>query len=142
VKQVTSAGDAKAADPGRPKANAPAPSTNGASRSSGGENRLLSIVGLVRIGEKTGQVDAGALIGLFALINIFIGVFNLVPLLPFDGGHVAIAVYEKIQERRLHRARYFTDVTKLLPLTYAVVMVLGMIFFSSLYLDILNPIGV
>jgi membrane-associated protease RseP (regulator of RpoE activity) len=106
-----------------------------------GENRLLSIYGLVRIGTAAGQVDAGSLIALFALINIFIGVFNLVPLLPFDGGHVAIAVYEKVQERRLHRRRYFTDVAKLLPVTYAVVMLLGMIFVSSLYLDIKNPIG-
>ncbi len=105
-------------------------------------NRLLSIYGLVRIGAHAGEVNAGSLIGLFALINIFIGVFNLVPLLPFDGGHVAIAFYEKVQERRLRRKRYFTDVAKLLPLTYAVVLVLGMIFVSSLYLDIANPIGV
>jgi membrane-associated protease RseP (regulator of RpoE activity) len=112
------------------------------SNDSGSGNRLLSIYGLVRIGAHAGAVDAGSLIGLFALINIFIGVFNLVPLLPFDGGHVAIAVYEKIQERRLRRKRYFTDVAKLLPLTYAVVLLLGMIFVSSLYLDIANPIGV
>ena len=73
-------------------------------------------------------------------MNVFIGVFNLVPLLPFDGGHVVIAVYEKIQERRLHRKRYFTDVTKLLPLTYVVVVALGLLFMSSLYLDIANPL--
>lgn len=106
-----------------------------------GENRILSIYGLVRFGSSVGGVDPAALIGLFALINIFIGIFNLIPLLPFDGGHVAIAVYENIQERRLHRRRYFADVSKLLPLTYAVVLVLGMIFVSSLYLDVVNPIG-
>ena len=75
------------------------------------------------------------------MINIFIGMFNLVPLLPFDGGHVAIAVYEKVQEKRLGRRRYFTDVSRLLPLTYGVVLVLGMLFVSSLYLDVVNPIG-
>ncbi|MFN8018528.1 MAG: site-2 protease family protein [Acidimicrobiales bacterium] len=37
-------------------------------------------------------MDPAALLGLFALINIFIGMFNLIPLLPFDGGHVAIAL--------------------------------------------------
>jgi membrane-associated protease RseP (regulator of RpoE activity) len=122
----------------------PSKATSGSSSSSdsGSGNRLLSIYGLVRIGAHAGEVDAGSLIALFALINIFIGVFNLVPLLPFDGGHVAIAVYEKIQERRLRRKRYFTDVAKLLPLTYVVVLLLGMIFVSSLYLDIANPIGV
>ena len=103
-------------------------------------NRVLSIFGLVSIGSEVGKVDPSALILLFAQINIFIGVFNLVPLLPFDGGHVVIAVYEKIQERRLHRKRYFTDVTKLLPLTYVVVVALGLLFMSSLYLDIANPL--
>jgi membrane-associated protease RseP (regulator of RpoE activity) len=116
----------------------------GAGSSSGsaeGENRILSIYGLVRLGSDVGGVNPGALIGLFALINIFIGMFNLIPLLPFDGGHVAIACYEKVQEKRLHRRRYFADVSKLLPLTYGVVIVLGLLFFSSLYLDIVNPIG-
>lgn len=105
------------------------------------ENRLLSIYGLVRIGSDVGEVDPSALISLFAMINIFIGVFNLVPLLPFDGGHVAIAAYEKVQEVRLKRRRYFIDVARLLPLTYAVVAVLGLIFVSSLYLDIANPLS-
>jgi membrane-associated protease RseP (regulator of RpoE activity) len=106
-----------------------------------GENRLLSIYGLVRIGSDVGDVDPAGLIGLFALINIFIGVFNLTPLLPFDGGHVAIATYEKAQERRLGRRRYFADVSRLLPMTYVVVLLLGMLFFSSLYIDVVNPIG-
>lgn len=113
------------------------------SSSDSGENRILSIYGLVRIGSDVGGVDPGALIGLFALINIFIGIFNLVPLLPFDGGHVSIAVYEKAQELR-HRygsRRYFADVSRLLPLTYGVVVLLGLIFVTSLYLDIVNPIG-
>jgi membrane-associated protease RseP (regulator of RpoE activity) len=117
---------------------APASSGGGSAE---GENRLLSIYGLVVIGSDVGDVDPAALIGLFALINIFIGVFNLTPLLPFDGGHVSIAVYEKIQERRLHKRRYFADVSRLLPLTYGVVLVLGMLFVSSLYIDIVNPIG-
>ena len=65
-------------------------------------------------------------------INIFIGVFNLVPLLPFDGGHAAIAIYERIQERRRHvKGRYFVDVAKLLPLTYAWWLVLGLLFVST-----------
>jgi membrane-associated protease RseP (regulator of RpoE activity) len=107
----------------------------------GGEDRILSILGLVNFGSSVGSVNPAGLITLFALINIFIGIFNLIPLLPFDGGHVAIAVYENIQERRLHRRRYFADVTRLLPLTYGVVVVLGLLFVSSLYLDVVNPIG-
>ncbi len=104
------------------------------------ENRPTSIVGLVQVGSYVGEVDPGALVSLFVLINIFIGMFNLVPLLPLDGGHVMIAVYEKIQEKRLRRRRYFTDVARLMPLTYAVVAVLGLLFVSSVYLDIANPL--
>lgn len=128
------------ADPCEP---APAGAVTSGSGDGGveGENRILSIYGLVSFGADVGGVDPGALIGLFALINIFIGMFNLIPLLPFDGGHVAIATYERIQEARLGRRRYFADVSRLLPLTYGVVVVLGMLFVSSLYLDIVNPIG-
>ena len=105
------------------------------------ENRLMSIFGLVRLGSDVGEVNPGALITLFAFINMFIGVFNLVPLLPFDGGHVMIAVYEKIQEKRLHQRRYFADVSRLMPLVYVVVIGLGLLFVSTLYLDIANPIS-
>lgn len=104
-------------------------------------NRFVSIYGIFRLGNSAAQ-DSGvaALLGIFALINIFIGVFNLTPILPFDGGHVAIAVYEKVQEWRLHLSvRYYADINKLLPVVYAVILVLGLIFVSSLYLDIANP---
>lgn len=105
-----------------------------------GENRLLSIYGLVNIGSDLGEVDPGSLVVLFAMINVFIGVFNLVPLLPFDGGHVAIAVYERIQELRLKRRRYFADVGRLVPFANVVVLVMGMLFVSTIYLDIANPL--
>ena len=49
-------------------------------------------------------------------------IFNMIPLLPFDGGHVAIAVYERLRSRR--GRRYHADVAKLLPLTSAVVVFL------------------
>ena len=111
-----------------------------AGRAAPSENRPTSIVGLVQVGSYVGEVDPGALVSLFVLINIFIGMFNLVPLLPLDGGHVMIAVYEKIQERRLNRRRYYTDVAKLMPLTYGVVLVLGVLFVSSVYLDLANPL--
>ncbi|HEY7939699.1 MAG TPA: site-2 protease family protein, partial [Acidimicrobiales bacterium] len=124
----------------------------GTSGSSGGsdtssldqQSRLTSIYGIFQLGKGVGQTGGiAALLGIFALINIFIGIFNLLPTLPFDGGHVVIAVYEKFQEWRLHlRTRYLMDVRRLLPLTYGVIMVLGLIFVSSLYLDIVNPISV
>ncbi|HMJ76087.1 MAG TPA: site-2 protease family protein [Iamia sp.] len=105
------------------------------------ETRLLSLLGVFRIGVDAGEAGGFAsLMLLFVFINVFIGLFNLVPLLPFDGGHVSIAIYEKVQEwRRRDRRRYLADVGKLIPMTYAVVIVLGLIFVSSLYLDLVNP---
>jgi membrane-associated protease RseP (regulator of RpoE activity) len=101
------------------------------------EDRVISVVGAVQIASQSADI-AAALYFLFA-INVFIGVFNLVPLLPFDGGHVAIATYERIRSRK--GKRYFADVSKLMPITYAVVGVLAFVFVSSVYLDIVDPIS-
>jgi membrane-associated protease RseP (regulator of RpoE activity) len=61
------------------------------------------------------------------------------PLLPLDGGHVAIAVYERIRSRR--GKRYFADVRKMLPYSAALVMVLGFILVTSVYLDVRQPVN-
>lgn len=106
------------------------------------ENRIVSIYGAARIGTQATEAGIATLFMFLALLNIFIGVFNLVPLLPLDGGHVAIAIYEKIRERQLHlHQRYFADIHKLLPITYGVVLVLVTIGIMALYLDVANPIN-
>jgi membrane-associated protease RseP (regulator of RpoE activity) len=140
-------GDASKADDGSPNATNPSSgsgSGSGSSASSSGsnDNRLVSIVGVVKIGSDVGAVSPAALIALFALVNISLGMINLFPLLPLDGGHVAIAFYEKVQEKRLRRRRYFADVSRLLPLTYAFILVLGVLAVSTLYLDIAAPLSV
>jgi membrane-associated protease RseP (regulator of RpoE activity) len=64
------------------------------------------------------------------------------PLLPLDGGHAAIATYERVREwRRGSRQRYFADVERLMPLAMGVIMVLALLMFAGLYLDITEPIG-
>lgn len=125
-----------AAEPSDPRAQA-----SSADEEDPNETRLLSLLGVFRIGVDAGEAGgAASLVLLFVFINVFIGLFNLVPLLPFDGGHVSIAIYEKVQEwRRREGRRYLADVAKLIPMTYAVVIVLGLIFVSSLYLDLVNP---
>lgn len=96
----------------------------------------LSVFGLVRFSGDI--VDEGGWVGflyLFATINIFIGLFNLVPLLPFDGGHAAIATYERLRTRRgavPHRA----DVGKLLPLAYTTIAFLGVLTVFVLWSDL------
>jgi membrane-associated protease RseP (regulator of RpoE activity) len=118
-------------------------STSGES-SSAEDGRFLSIVGIFNIGNSMASSGGIAdLLFLFVIVNIFIGVFNLIPMLPFDGGHVVIAVYEKIQEwRKGTGQRYYSDLNKLLPVVYVMILLLGLLFVSSLYLDIANPVSV
>ncbi len=101
-------------------------------------NRPVSMVGVVRLAGDPG-FDWSMPITMLAYINIFVGVFNLLPLLPLDGGHAAIATYERLRSRR--GVRHQMDVAKLLPLTYAVVLVLGFLMLTTLLLDIVRPIS-
>ena len=103
-------------------------------------NRLVSIYGVARIGASISEDGMGEFLILLALVNISIGVLNLIPLLPLDGGHVAIATYERI--RSVGGRRHMADVSRLLPLTYAVVIFLVMLGVSAIYLDVVDPIGV
>jgi membrane-associated protease RseP (regulator of RpoE activity) len=75
---------------------------------------------------------------LFFEANAFVGVLNLFPILPFDGGHVLLAVYERIRSRK--GRRYFADVNKMLPYSMVVVVLIGFVFLSSFYLDLTHPI--
>lgn len=104
-------------------------------------DRLLSIYGAARLGTQMTDTGPAGLLAFLALINIFIGIFNLVPLLPLDGGHVAIATYEKLRELLARStARYHADVSKLIPLTYLVIFVMIGVGVIALYLDIANPV--
>ncbi len=106
------------------------------------DTRFISIYGAARLGVDLFGEGAAPALGFLAMLNIFIGLFNLVPLLPFDGGHIAIAVYERLQElRKRDGRRHFTDVARLMPVTYAVVLLLVAIGVSSIYLDVVNPIN-
>ena len=64
-----------------------------------------------------------------------------VPLLPFDGGHIAIAFYERIREKlKGDGRRYFIDPAKMYPVAVIVVGVLGLLFLSTVYMDVVSPI--
>ncbi len=105
------------------------------------EERVISILGVLRIfADFVSDIteNYGSLLLLFALVNIFIGVFNMIPLLPFDGGHVAIATYERLRSRR--GRRYTADVSKMIPVAYAVVVVLLFVGLGALYLDASDPV--
>src|SRR5437762_2366968 len=72
-----------------------------------------SLVGVARIAGQTAQHNFGDLLVLLASLNIFIGLLNLLPLPPFDGGHLAVIAFEKIRGGRK------VDMRKLIPVTAA-----------------------
>jgi membrane-associated protease RseP (regulator of RpoE activity) len=102
------------------------------------EKRFLSVVGVGRLAGQAAESGYFNLIYLLVVLNLFVGIFNLVPLLPLDGGHMAIATYERLRSRG--GRRYHADVGKMMPVAFAVVMVLVLIGVSALYLDIVDPI--
>ena len=71
-------------------------------------------------------------------LNVFIGVLNMVPLPPLDGGHVAVAVYERIRSR--HGRRYHADASKLVPVAAATLAVLLVLGGALIWLDIFRPV--
>jgi len=104
------------------------------------ETRPTTLVGVTGLSDDVGE--AQGIIGilfLLAVLNVFVGVFNMFPLLPLDGGHAAVATYERVRERG--GERYYADVAKLMPFAMAVMMVLMFLFMSGLYLDITDPVG-
>ncbi len=112
---------------------------------------FIGVVGASRI---SGEVLASdetwgfkilGFLGLIAGLNFFVGVFNLLPLLPLDGGHLAVLGFETARDkvRRLLGYRgevQRVDFTKLLPLTYAVVLLFAGFTLFLLGADIVNPI--
>ena len=113
---------------------------------------LVGIVGVARVsGEaaSSGVLTSGEKLATFLLLvaslNIFVGIFNLLPILPLDGGHIAVALYEGARNR-IYRARRKeipgpVDVEKLTPITVIVLGLLIILTFLLLFADIFNPIN-
>jgi membrane-associated protease RseP (regulator of RpoE activity) len=110
-------------------------------------NGPISVVGASRIGGEA--VAAGSwlfFLFLLASFNIFIGIFNLFPLLPLDGGHVAVLLFEKVRSwfaRLRNRADPGrVDLAKLMPVTFVVIIIFGGISVLTILADVVNPISV
>lgn len=106
----------------------------------------ISVVGASRVGGQA--IEAGFVllfVLLFAGFNIFVGVFNLFPLLPLDGGHIAVLWFERARSRIARalgrRDPGPVDLNKLVPLTVLVIVVFGGISVMAILADIVNPIA-
>lgn len=112
-------------------------------------------VGVVGVGRISGEVAAeeqvpaewrmAQMLGILASLNLFLFLFNLIPLLPLDGGHVAGALWEGLR-RQLAKLRGRpdpgpVDVAKALPLAYGVAFLLMGMGVLLVYADIVNPIS-
>jgi membrane-associated protease RseP (regulator of RpoE activity) len=128
------------------------PSLFAKDRSTTAAGNVSSVVGAAR---ETGQAVA-ANVGwqykvsfvllLIASLNIFVGVFNLLPLLPLDGGHVAVVLWEMIR-RWFARLRGradpgLVDYRKLVPVSFSIFLVI--VFFGVMLIlaDIVNPVNI
>jgi membrane-associated protease RseP (regulator of RpoE activity) len=102
--------------------------------------RPTTVVGISKLSASIGDESGfGGLLLTLAAVNVFVGLLNLFPVLPFDGGHAAIATYERLRSRR-GRAPYRADITKMIPVAMTMIAVLAMLFITGLYLDVTKPL--
>jgi membrane-associated protease RseP (regulator of RpoE activity) len=115
------------------------------------ENGLVGVVGVARVSGQaasSGKLTTSERIGTFILIvaslNIFVGLFNLLPILPLDGGHMAVAIADAfrafIARLRGRPAPAAIDIKVLTPITAVVFVVLAALTVLLLIADIFNPI--
>ena len=111
----------------------------------------MSVVGAGRVAGEMVTVDQTTwtdrvvrVTGLIAAVNLFLALFNFIPLLPLDGGHIAGALWEALRRdwARIRRRPDpgYVDVGKMLPVAYAVGAVLLVMGVLLIYADIVNPV--
>jgi len=102
--------------------------------------RPTTVVGISKLSDEIGDSSGfGGLLLTLAAVNVFVGLLNMFPVLPFDGGHAAIATYERVRSRR-GRAPYRADITKMIPVAMTMIALLAMLFFTGFYLDFAKPL--
>ena len=114
-------------------------------------NGPISVVGVGRIAGEIATLDTvpviakvQSMVALLAGLNIALFVFNLIPLMPLDGGHIAGALYEKVKRslaKLLGRADPGPiDTARMVPVTLLVVAVLGAMSLLLIYADLVKPV--
>ena len=120
--------------------DARASADRGAATSDADPDRIISIYGAARVGEQLADDSFHRLLSFLAILNISIGLINLLPLPPLDGGHVAVAVYERL--RSFGGRRHQVDYAKVLPVAYGALVLLLAIGLLAVFRDIADPLNV
>ncbi|GFJ94872.1 zinc metalloprotease [Phytohabitans rumicis] len=107
----------------------------------------VSVVGVSLLGGEAASLGLwSTVLMIFIGLNVFMGFFNLLPLLPLDGGHIAIAWFERARSwvaARLGRPDPGrVDYLKMMPLTYAVILIGGAFTLLTVTADVVNPITI
>jgi membrane-associated protease RseP (regulator of RpoE activity) len=115
------------------------------------QNSPMSVVGASRVAGDIASTDqltirdrVAYLLSLLGIVNLFVALFNFIPLLPLDGGHIAGALYEAVR-RGLARLRRrpdpgYADVAQMLPIAYTAATVLIVMGAMLVWADIVSPI--
>jgi membrane-associated protease RseP (regulator of RpoE activity) len=92
---------------------------------------------MIGVGQQVGTIGStgnwAAFLWLFAYVTLFIGIVNLIPLPPFDGGHLAVLAIEGIRGRAI-------DIRKVVPVSAAVMLFLGFFVISTAILDVVKKV--
>lgn len=115
-------------------------------------NGPVGVVGVARVSAQTlssssesGLLKVDNFIQIIADLNIFVGIFNLLPLLPLDGGHMALAVYDGVRRVRARKkgrpVPEATDLEKLTPVIVVIFVVLAIFAVLLLVADVVNPVS-
>ena len=115
-------------------------SAKAASQADKNGTRAQSVVGIVQVGQDAFHAGIAPLLLLLIAINIGFGILNMLPMLPLDGGHVAIALYEKIRTGR-SKVRYRADAAKLLPYAGAFMAFLVVLVATTVLADLVHPMA-
>lgn len=97
-------------------------------------NSPRSIVGATQLTIQAAGQNASVFIFILAQLFLFLAIFNLVPLPPFDGGHLLVIVIEKFTGKTI-------DMRKLVPVAWAVIIILSVVALRLAMLDIFNPLA-
>jgi membrane-associated protease RseP (regulator of RpoE activity) len=114
-------------------------SSDAAKAASTGTDRPISVIGIAHLGSQAQQYGIYFLLEFLILINVVFGLLNMLPMIPFDGGHVAVAAYESIRTKK-GQPYYRADITKLYPVVFVVMAFLAVFVVAAVYLDITHPI--